>query len=226
MGNILTVPNMLTVPDVLSYVGEGSGTYEIPASHVIDIGRVAPCIVLINWTCLGQHPAFNILSVPNMLSLTDVLDYAASLNIDVYPEIALHDGTSWGPWQKYVAGAYSARKFKARMQIISYDPTVQAILTSFTFSVDVPDRDDHLVGQSLASGGTTILYTPDGTATPASFNGGPNGAATPNVQVTIVNAQPGDDLVLTGQTLSGCVIQVKNAGVGVARTVNILIQGY
>jgi hypothetical protein len=31
---------------------------------------------------------------------------------------------------------------------------------------------------------------------------------------------------LTGVTLSGCTIQVKNAGVGVARSVNVLAQGY
>jgi hypothetical protein len=48
----------------------------------------------------------------------------------------------------------------------------------------------------------------------------------PHVQVTILNASGGDTVIISGLSLSGCTIQVKNGGVGAARSVNVLVQGY
>ena len=72
-----------------------------------------------------------------------------------------------------------------------------------------------------AAGGTTLTFS-------SPFNGGPGGAsgANPNIQVSILGATPGDDVLITGVSLSGVTIQVKNGGVGVARTVNVAVQGY
>ncbi len=205
-----------------------SGTYEIPSGHEIDIGRVAPCSIIINWSSLGQHINDNIFTITDFLGFSDLLDYAASVNVSVYPEIALsQDAVTWSAWQKYSVGSYMARKFKARMQLQSLDPTVEAYLIGFVFSVDVPDRDDHYINQAIASGGTSLSWQPDGAASPVAFNGGPAGSPTaPNIQVTILNASAGDVLVLSGVSLSGCTIQILNGGSGVARNVNILAQGY
>jgi hypothetical protein len=48
----------------------------------------------------------------------------------------------------------------------------------------------------------------------------------PHVQVTILNAQAGDLVILSSVTLAHCTVQVVNGGVGVARSCNILAQGY
>lgn len=227
-GNILTDADFLGTPDILNYGGVGSGIYTIPTAHIINIGRVAPCSVIITWTSIGQHIYDNILSVINYLNFPDVLDYAASANTDVYPEIALsQDGSTWGAWQKFVAGSYSAMAFQARMQIQTYDPTVEAILEGFVFEVDVPDRDDHYVNLSVPSGGLSLAFTPDGSVMPTPFNGGPAGSPTaPSIQVTVLSAASGDVVSLTSVTLSGCTIKVLNGGSGVARSVNVLAQGY
>ncbi len=184
--------------------------------------------MIITWQSVAQHFGDNILKVGDYLNESDILDFSASGNTDIYPEIALsQDGATWGAWQKYTAGSYVAMAYKARMQLISYDPTVEALLEDFVFEVDVPDRDDHYVNVSVPSGGLNVTFTPDGSATPAPFNGGPQGSPTqPHIQVTILNAQAGDIAVLTGVTLAGCTVQVKNAGVGVARSCNLLVQGY
>jgi hypothetical protein len=168
------------------------------------------------------------LGVLDYLGFTDLLDFAASGNTDVYPEIALsQNGVSWGAWQKYTPGSYSAMAFTARMQLKTLDPTVEAILQEFIFSVDVPDRDDHYVNLSLPSGGLVLSFTPDGASSPVPFNGGPAGSpSAPHVQVTILSAQSGDVVSITGISLSGCTIKVLNGGVGVARSVNVLAQGY
>lgn len=227
-GNILTILNFLGTPDILNYGGVGSGIYQIPSSHVINIGRVAPCSIIISWMSVGQHITDNILSVIDYLNFPDLLDYAASANTNIYPEIALsQDGVTWGAWQKYVAGSYSAMAFRARMQIKTFDPTVEAILQDFVFEVDVPDRDDHYVNLSIPSGGKNLTFVPDGSTTATPFNGGPAGSPTmPQIQVTVLAAQAGDIVSITSVTLSGCTIQILNSGVGVARNVNVLVQGY
>jgi hypothetical protein len=227
-GNILAIADFLNTPDILNYGGIGNGIYTIPAGHIVNIGRVAPCSIIVNWVSVGQHISDNILGVLDYLNFPDLLDFAASGNTDVYPEIALsQDGTTWGAWQRYSPGFYQAMAFTARMQLQTLDPTVEAILQGFVFEVDVPDRDDHYVGLSIPSGGLNLVFTPDGAASSALFNGGPAGSpAAPHIQVTVLAAIAGDLVSITSVTLSGCSVQVLNGGVGVVRSVNILAQGY
>ena len=70
-----------------------------------------------------------------------------------------------------------------------------------------------------ATGGTTVTYA-------APFIGGASGMSVPAVQLTIVNASAGDDIILSSETLNGFNVQVLNGGTGVVRTVNYLAQGY
>jgi hypothetical protein len=54
----------------------------------------------------------------------------------------------------------------------------------------------------------------------------PNPAALPGIQVVNLSLQQGDDIFITGLSLSGCTIQAKNAGVGVARNVTVQVWGF
>lgn len=227
-GNILTLADYLATADVLNYGGEGNGSYTIPDSHIVNIGRVAPCSVIVTWLSSAQHVTDNILTVLDYLNFQDMLDSTAQALASVYPEIALsQDGITWGPWTKYIAGSFIAMAYKARMQLQTNDPTVEVVLEEFIFEVDVPDRDDHYVNLNISSGGYSLLFTPDGSNTPAPFNGGPQGSPdAPAIQVTIVNAQAGDVAVISAVTLSGCTIQILNGGSGIGRVVNVLAEGY
>jgi Putative phage tail protein len=226
-GNILTDPDYLNTANILYYGGVGSsGTYTVPSGHIVDIGYVAPCSIIITSTAIGQHIADNILTVPDYLNFQDVLDSTAQALVSVYANIALsQDGVTWGPWQKWVPGSYIAKAFQAQAVLASSDPTVTAILEDFVFEVDVPDRDDHYTNLSIPSGGYSLTFQPDGVS-PAAFNGGPANGDLPAVQVTILNSSAGDTLLLTSLTLSGCNIQVVNGGVGVSRNVNVLAEGF
>lgn len=236
LGNILSDADWLGTADILNYHGNGyvitaaggTGTYEIPTGHEINIGRVAACNILISWASFGQNISDDILATSDYLNAPDILDAAASQNVNTYPEIALsQDGITWGAWQKYSAGAYLAMAFRARMQMQTFNPNIVAILNEFIFSVDVPDRDDHYIAVFIGSGGTTIDWTPDGAVSPVAFNGGPAGSPiVPAVQVTVLSGSNGDSVVLSGVSLSQGTVQVFNGGVGVARTVNILVQGF
>jgi hypothetical protein len=188
---------------------------------------LAPCIVSISFAAIGQVPGQNIFAVADYLGLTDLLGNSASANINVVPMIQLGDANhNWAPWQKFVPGVYNARYFRAMAQLASSDPQTQAILEDLSFAVYAPQRIDDYIGVAVPASGLALVYTPNGTPTPTPFNGGPGGAALPQLQVTILDAQPSDSLVLTNQTLAGCTITVFNGGTGAPRIVNILAKGF
>ena len=87
------------------------------------------------------------------------------------------------------------------------------------FSVDVPDRVE--TGQITSSGLglTNVTYA-------KRFNGGATGLSVPAVQLTIVNAVVGDDVILSNESLTGFSVQVKNNSSIVSRKLNWLSQGY
>ena len=206
--------------DTLGGVVTGlTGSYTVPNSHIIDAGRVTPCNVAITIAGGGVSVDDDILTVPNVLELTDLLSNALGTKVTITPQIALGDNAGvYGSWQPYLPGYYNARYFKARVLIETSDPNINVQVTDFIISVDVPDRVD--TGQVVtATGGSTVTYT-------APFIGGATGMAVPAVQLTIVNASAGDDIILTNETLNGFTVQVLNGGSGVSRTVNYLAQGY
>jgi len=226
--DVFALGDLFGLADLFNNGGQDSGSYEIPASHRINIGRVATCNVNIAWAGQGQVVGSNVLTVVDWLGQTDVLGFAATANTTIFPEVATsQDGAIWGDWQKFQAGgALTGMAFKARMQLQTRDAQTQAVLTAFSFAVDVPDRSDHYNRLAIAPAGTTVTFTPDGSATPAAFNGGPGSDNVPHVQGTIIDAQAGDQLIISNLTDGGCTVRVLNGGSGVARTVNILAQGY
>lgn len=196
-----------------------TGSYTVPNSHIIDAGRVTPCNVSITVNGGGIDVDENILDVADVFTLTDVLSNALGTKVKITPQIALGNNAGvYGDWQAYLPGYYNARYFKARVLIETSDPNINVQVTDFIISVDVPDRVD--TGQvSTATGGTTVTYA-------APFLGGASGMTVPAVQLTIVNATAGDDIILSNETLSGFDVQVLNSGSGVVRTINYLSQGY
>jgi hypothetical protein len=226
--DIFALGDLFTLADLFNNGGQGSGSYEIPVAHIIDIGRIATCNVNIAWAGQGLVVGSNVLTVDDWLGQTDVLGFAVTANTTIFPEVATsQDGLTWGDWQKFQAGgALTGMAFKARMQLQTTDAQTQAILTGFRFAVDVPDRSDHYNRLAVPPGGTAITFQPDGSASPAAFNGGPGSDSEPHVQGTIINAQAGDQLVISALTAAGCSVQVLNGGAGVARSVNLLAQGF
>jgi hypothetical protein len=227
-GNVLAIADWLGTSDILRLGQPGaSGTYQIPGSHEVDVKYVAPCLVSVAFAAIGQIPGLNIMAVANLLSVTDLLGNAASANINVVPMIQLGDANhNWGAWQKFVPGVYNARYFRFMAQLASNDSQTQAILQDLAFAVYAPQRIDDYIGVAIPATGLALVYTPNGVSTPAPFNAGPGGAALPQLQVTILGGAPGDSLVFTNQTLSGCTIQVLNGGIGVQRAANILAKGF
>ncbi len=219
-GDILAVADFLALDDVLWYGGvAASGTYELPAGHAVDIGRVAPCMVTVGYTIRGQAINDDVLSLVDFLAATDLLGSVYGPRVMARPQIALAaDDGVYGAWQDLIPGTYLARHYKARILLMSADTTVTAVLSGLTFAVDVPDRVDDF-NVTLDAAGSAVLYAP-------AFNGGVSGNPYPLPQITILNAQAGDDLILSAQSKTGFTAQVKNGGAGVSRTINCRPQGY
>jgi len=93
------------------------------------------------------------------------------------------------------------------------DPNVLAVLTDFSYTVDVPDLVQTGNNVSIPSSGAPVAYNTE-------YN------VVPNVQIQIVGGSAGDDELLTSKTISGFNIQVVNGGVGVARIIDWVAQGY
>ena len=177
INNELVDANILLNLDILNAGGDGSGYYEIPAAHYVDIGRVAPCPVSIAWKATGNPAVQNILTEVNILVDLDFLGASRTQFIDVHPEIAVAQTPGvWGPYQKFAPGTYVGRVFKSRIFLGTSDPTTVAYALSYVFTVDVPDRTDHKTSVVVPSTGLPIIFTPDGTPMPSgsiySFLGG------------------------------------------------------
>ena len=207
--------------------GQTSGTYEIVSTHRPTLGYVGQMRLSLSWTGVGQIEGSNFLALTDVLHTSDVLGAAATANTSIYPMVRLsQDGTTWGSWQKFVPGVVTAYAADVMMEIITNDPKTQAILETLTVSAYTDGREDHYMAVAVAAGGTTITFKPDGAASSAGFNGGPNGATDPHVQVTVVGGAAGDTIVLSALSKTSVTVQITNAGAGVARTCNIVVTGY
>lgn len=218
--------------------------YTIPLSHHISVGYDRPTRITCTIQVVGVPVGDDILTNPDFLGTPDLLSASSTQYVDGWAEVfasggdadiydpadvyALEDIYSAGAseWQKYAPGELVGSGFSARIAIVSYSDSVIAAATVFTFSADVRGRADHFVNYALSSAGETIQFTPDDTSSAKPFNGGPNGATYPQVLVSILNQSNGDYFTVTGLDLSQATIRCFNAGVGVARTVNIIIFGW
>lgn len=192
------------------------------ATAPINIGYSAQASVNVNTIFAGVPVGSNILSIANILTVPDLLGSASTAYITAWAEIAINGGA----WQKFTPGVFVGSAFNFRIAMETSDPNSIPFCEAFSYTVQVPFRVDHYQNQSIASGGTAIVFKPDGAGSTAAFNSGPNGAALPFVSVGW-QATAGDTYVISSFTLTGLTIQFFNGGVGVARTgVNIDVEGF
>lgn len=223
IGDLLAAADVTGVGDVIYYGGvTGSGSYQIAAADRVNIGRVAACNVMITLGAVVGYAtnAVDVTQLADVTAVADLLGIDLGNHVWAVPQIRLsQDGTSWGAWQNWIPGSYSAMAFDCQVQLNSSDPGIAAILTDLVFAVDVPDRNDMGTSVAVPAGGLAVAFT-------APFNGGPGGSPVPNIQVTILAAHQGDDAIITGVATTGFSVQILNAGAGVARSINWQAQGY
>lgn len=220
-GDYLDIADLLAELDILWMGGVASaGLYTNPAGHRIDVGRVEACSVTMPYSIIGRSIYDDYLSLADVLQVSDLLGAALGALVSAQPQIriAQEDGI-YGAWQNFQPGEYVGQHFDGRLGLSSSDPQVVPIVDGFKFAVDVPDRTDAGTDVAITAGGSSVAYL-------APFNGGADGASVPGVQILVLNAQAGDTIVLSAQTLDGFTVQIKNGGVGVDRNINWISKGY
>lgn len=212
---VSTIPVFSEIPSLLYWSGVNpGGTYEIPNDHIIDIGYSSACSVSVSYRLAADSP-YNIFSKFPLLSTMESIAgrFAGFAGCQIQMAIAPDSGV-FGDWRDFVPGSYVGRKFKFRAVLTSSSSTVTAILDKFVFSVDVPDRVETGTGIVIPITGYSIVYNKP-------FQ------VAPNVQITIVAAQTGDDAVLTNETEEGFDVIVTDINDNpVERIINWVAQGY
>ncbi len=218
-GSLPDCPDVLVEPDVLWYGGsDGTGHYR--TDRPVDVGREADCLLAFDLSVRGERHSDNVLTMMDVLAAGDFTDVSASSFIRAVPQLRMagNDGI-WSDWRDYVPGLTVARHFDVRLQLESHDPLVTPVVDSFSWSVDMPDRQDQGTHVQVPADGLTVVYQ-------APFNGGPSGEDQPNVLVTVIEAAAGDVVELTGSTLAGFSVRIRGGTGYVSRAINWIAQGY
>lgn len=190
----------------------GTTTYTPDAAHEVDVGTEQLCRCIAAYYVLaGSDVLFS--TIPLVSAVTSFIgSFSDSVSAKIEMAIAGSDGV-YGPWQEYFPGSYMGRKFKFRANLTSSAADVTAVMSQFTTTVDMPDRFEAGNNVAVADTGLTVSF-----ATPYQ--------QVPNVQITLINGVAGDHVALSPPTINGFTVQVINSGVGVARNINWLAQGF
>lgn len=124
------------------------------------------------------------------------------------------DYATWGAWQTFIIGDYSARAFQWRVILTSSAQGVTPSIIGLSVTVDMPDRlaSDNDVVCPVA--GLTVTFSPAFKVAPA-------------LAIADQNMATGDYKTITGISASGFSIQYYNAGGSpVQRTFDWVARGY
>jgi hypothetical protein len=213
-GTFSAIPLLSAEPSIYWYGGIAtSGTYDIPASHIVDIGSAQPCRVEVAYRAYADNPFALFSELASVAAASSIAgDYSAFADVSI--QIAIADAALvYGAWFNYTPGTYVGRAFKARAVLSSSNTSVYAGLDRMTLTVDMPDRLERGENIVIGTGGLDVVYL-------TQFQ------VAPNVQITVLNAVSGDVPTVSGQTNAGFTVAVSNGGSGVARNINWIAQGY
>ena len=201
-----------------------SGLYPLEATYLtsgyVDLTEIYTNRLTPTISASGQRASY-VMSTWGFLNQVEALDGAAENSWSVLIEYAstkVNPATAlpgdWTDWRPLIIGDSTARAYKFRLTLISYDTSVQVRVSSFKIVIDMPDRVEGQQGVSVPSTGLNVTYTNAFKATPA-------------VAISVQNAVTGDTFTVSSETRTGFSVLVKNsAGAGKAAVINWVAKGY
>lgn len=214
--NLLADTNLLAIPDIYADIAEAFGSYTAPDAHTISSTYIASARVVISWAVNGVNlsGAGDVTAIPDVTAVTDMIDAIDQPFVYAIPQIKLsQDGTVFGDWQNWNPGTYTFKAIKFQILIYSTNTQVEAVLTEFSYEVDVDQLIQHGTATTLISGATTISY-------PSIFN------IVPTVIPAIIDQQEGDTCIITGVDASTFSLEVLSSGSPVVRNVSWTATGW
>jgi hypothetical protein len=137
-------------------------------------------------------------------------------NCNAHIEIALsNDNVTYTSFRNFVVGDYTARFYKFRVTLRSFDLASTPVISALSVSIDMPDRI--FSGNDISSG--TSTYT-------VSFTN-PFYSVNYAVGITAQGLATGDYHLLTNKTINGFDVAFKNSGgTGISKTFDYIAKGY
>ena len=137
-------------------------------------------------------------------------------NCNAHIEIALsNDNITYTSFRNFVVGDYTARYYKFRVSLRSFDLASTPVISALSVSIDMPDRI--FSGNDLVSGAGTYTVT---------FTN-PFYSANYAVGITAQGLATGDFFLLSNKTINGFDLAFKNSsGTGISKTFDYLAKGY
>ena len=137
-------------------------------------------------------------------------------NCNAHIEIALsNDNVTYTSFRNFVVGDYTARYYKFRVTLRSFDLASTPVISALSVSIDMPDRI--FSGNDISSG--TSTYT-------VSFTN-PFYSVNYAVGITAQGLATGDYHLLTNKTINGFDVAFKNSsGTGISKTFDYIAKGY
>lgn len=189
-----------------------SGNYDIKKIVTLSGEKLCKISAFLDVSGLALNSTFdsfiNVDKVENIDGANEN-DFTARLQISISK-----DGASWAAYKDFESGEYIGKAFKFRVALTAKMPFITPFINALNVLVDMPDVIESESGASDENGAVSIKYKND-------FS------TAPKVQITIINAQSGDDAILTNQTDKGFTIKIidKN-GASVKREFNYIAKGY
>ena len=136
-----TIPDFEAVVNLVRYGGTGSyGIYTIPTDHIITISESGYVNTSCNYTA-AVAPVDSLVS--DWAQVSSLISVTGNDGTQGYctPQINVMDSSgNWSGWKDYLSGNYYGKAFNFRIIIQSYSNQFNIYVTSFKYSVDVPDK--------------------------------------------------------------------------------------
>jgi hypothetical protein len=137
-------------------------------------------------------------------------------NCNAHLEIALsNDDINYTSFRNFVVGDYTARYYKFRVVLTSFDLASTPVISALSVSIDMPDRI--FSGNDISSGAGTYTVT---------FTN-PFYSVNYAVGITAQGLATGDFFLLSNKTINGFDLAFKNSGgTGISKTFDYIAKGY
>ncbi|HBA86020.1 MAG TPA: hypothetical protein DCZ95_18195 [Verrucomicrobia bacterium] len=191
-----------------------SGYYEF-ASYV-DLLGVFTSRLSASLTISGQDITADLYAMGDLYAagnLYGAQDGQYSVSLEVATTSDDPAGTpTWSAWKGFLVGDYTARAYKFRAKLVSYEPNITPILEGFSVSIDMPDRLVRFAAE-VGTSGARVAFSP-------AFY------ITPEVGLSVLDGEEGDAYTMTNWDETGFDIAFTNGGSAVAREISGIAQAY
>lgn len=144
--------------NLVTTAGELSAEYEIPTAHIIAGNYVMNGRVTINWESSAASASSDMVLIPDVPAIADMTFASEQGLVMVIPQINMsQDGTTYDGWQNWVAGVYTFKAIKFRLVATIYNADYQAVISGFSFMVDI---DDLVQRGTVSTSGTGTTRSP------------------------------------------------------------------